>query len=393
MRPIAILLISLFTALCTQGQSDGKSTHGINIGEEPITSHLVVNIPGDYPNLQYAVDALAGVRTGQGVRIILRIESGHRPATGLSVRDGDYSHFHIEAHDAIVTVSSDFSGAFILGENAVMPVLACLVDMDHQGGDGYSARSNSRGRVMRGCGVINAGSRGLYLTEASSVTANRSNFSGANSRTLWVTRGSTAHVQGSNLSDGLKGGRGPASAVSARRASVIDAQNANISNANGNAVSCDRASRINLQDANISGATGVALFSTRGSIISAGDSNLSDASSNAVRATEGAVVSVEGATIHNAGAHGIFASAGATVSASNAEITNSGSNGVLSTGGAVVTLTGATVTGSGADDLRIRQGGTIIASDTRTSNGTPSLTDTNATEFSKPGPDGIIYGP
>ncbi len=393
-RTRVFLFLTLFLGtLCAAADPAEETGNPLDIGDSPLGSDLTVDIPSDFATLQTAIDELATVRVGQSVRIILRIESGHRPASGVVVKDGNYSHFYIEAADRPVIVASDFSGDFVRGENAVMPTLACLVDMDDKGGDGYSARRNSRGQVLRGCGVINAGSRGLYANETSFVGANRSNFSGANNRTLWVTRGSTVHAQGADLSNGIKGESGPASAVSARRASVIDAQGADISNANANAVSCDRASRMNLQDATITGAAGVAILAVRGSIVAAGRADLSGASGNAIRVFASGTVSAEHAVIDGAGSMGVFASDGGNVSANNAEITNSGSDGVRSTGGAVVAVVGATVTGSGGHDLRVEQGGTISAPDTVTSDGAPSLANTNVSEFSQPGPYGIIYGP
>lgn len=202
---------------------------------------FTVNIPSDYDTIQEAVDHLSSRVVGQRVTITLNIESGHTlmpNSTGnvLLVQNGDYGRFRIESEDATVPIDSTVTGDVLKAVNARMPVLACSIDADGNGADGYSLNHGSTGYIpqSQGYGVINAGARGLYVNEACVVSARGCNFSGSIGTGIWVTRGSVANAEGGNFSNcgdgeddnlGRRGG-------DIRHGSVANVDSANFSSAN-----------------------------------------------------------------------------------------------------------------------------------------------------------------
>src|SRR5690606_26451065 len=127
----------------------------------PLEADLTVNIPSDFPTLQAAIDKLSGRPVKQGVQIILSIESGHALTAGLSVENGDYSHFVIRSVDAEVPLQAGFAGMVISGSNAAMPVLDCLIDAAAQtSGGGVKVDNASRMHITAGAGIKNVWGNG-----------------------------------------------------------------------------------------------------------------------------------------------------------------------------------------------------------------------------------------
>src|SRR5690625_1807571 len=93
---------------------------------------IQLRIPTDFPTLQAAIDTYSRLPMRQGARVELLIESGHELTSGLLVEHGDYSRFVISAEAAEVTLATGFAGTIILGRNAAMPTLNCLIDAQNQ---------------------------------------------------------------------------------------------------------------------------------------------------------------------------------------------------------------------------------------------------------------------
>ena len=160
-------------------------------------------IPTNYPTLQDAIDFLHP--RSYGKKIILRIKSGHKLVGGVSVADGDFRNFYItSAGNALVELDPAFPLTDVFEAiNAYMPTLACAIDAHGRGMQGYSLNAGSQGYIAFGPvgnGVRNAGRRGLYATDGSSITARNCNFSGAQGAGAWITRGSHCNLESGNFS-------------------------------------------------------------------------------------------------------------------------------------------------------------------------------------------------
>jgi hypothetical protein len=80
-----------------------------------------VQIPTDVATLQGAIDALG--ETVEGDAIVLNIETGHAPTTGVSVSYGNYSGYQITSTDATVSVAA-FTGDLVKAVDAQAPRLS-----------------------------------------------------------------------------------------------------------------------------------------------------------------------------------------------------------------------------------------------------------------------------
>lgn len=110
-----------------------------------ITSDQTYNIPTDYATLQAAVDDLSQHRVKQGAILTLNIESGHALTAGLSLTNGDYSHFRIVSEDDIVPVDAGFGSEHIISlrKSCTGPSLFCCIDAGGNGDDGIFIVENS----------------------------------------------------------------------------------------------------------------------------------------------------------------------------------------------------------------------------------------------------------
>ena len=99
------------------------------------------NIPGDFTDLQEAINHLSNRNASANKYIILNIQSGYRISSGVKVQHGDYSRFYIQSEDSIVYIADDFEGVsgpdgkntitdgtVILAYHARGPVLGCIID-------------------------------------------------------------------------------------------------------------------------------------------------------------------------------------------------------------------------------------------------------------------------
>jgi hypothetical protein len=132
-------------------------------------------IPGDYPGLQAAVDAV-----GQNAQVTLSIQSGHALTAPLTLANGDWSGIAIQCEDPVVPLEVGFSGTVIEGANAAMPSLDCLIDAANQvDGNGVVVNSASRMHIAPGAGVKNVYGTGLLARGASNVSATETVWTGA----------------------------------------------------------------------------------------------------------------------------------------------------------------------------------------------------------------------
>ena len=324
----------------------------------------VVRVPSDAPTLQAAFDSINPAFVERGATVEIRIDAGHRPASGVRLADADYSMVRITSVDPVVTVSTSFTGDFIRVDRGGAPTLACLVDMIDRGGEGYML-VGSVGHVEAGCGIRNAGARGLYVGNTSTCDADGAIFTGSNNRNVWVTRGSTLNAENGDFSAN-KGGE---NAVYVSRRSRANIEDANVTSAFLNGVVSTR-SDVNATRVNVSGAGGIGLLAERGGTLQAQDATVADCGSHGAVAYNASILLVKGATV-----------------------TNSGDAGVRAFAGGRIDCTEATVTGSRLRDLLVERGSIISAwgTTTTTGTGTPAVADVNVSALNAISSNGIIF--
>ncbi len=358
-------------------------------------------IPTDFATLQAAVDELSTLIVREGHRFILNIETGHAITDGILVANGDYGHFRVTSTDATVKLAGSFpsSSSIIRGDNARLPVLACLFDCETVSIDqGYLVNEGSVGRVESGAGVKNLVEAddtraGMKVTRASTCFATASVFTGC-TRNAWCTSASQLEIPDGVLTGALKLG------LFVSRGSICQATGADVSNAgeDGMRVHASQvtARALTANDCTLTGvvALGPAVIDLRDQ--SGSDTTINDAGTNGISAAQGAVVNAIGADIARAGAIGIKASNHAVITAQGATIITSTTFGAEASHGASINLNAATVTGSVTDDLRVLNGGRIYAQGstvTSTSGGSgknPDVADCNVGAFNEVTASGYI---
>lgn len=357
-----------------------------NTMDKLIDKEITVHIPSDYATLQEAIDELSNKFISQKVLINLNIESGHKPSCGIVLLNRDCANFRITSEDTVVTVASDFEGDFIRGENSRLPILACLIDMNDLGEDGYHVSKNSNGRVEVGCGIRNAGGRGLYVNEGSSVEARGSIFTGCNNRNVWVSRASNLSAEVSNFSAN-KGGE---NAVYISRTSNANILESDVSNAFLNGIALVR-SKANVQGCDVSGAGGTGIIAQRGSDVAGEYVNATDCNRGIVIET-GSRGALRGADTSRAKEMGILIAHGSYGNLQEVISNDCGTYGVRVENGSNANLRESTTRNNGTMDIAVLLGSTINAYLSKTTRGTPNVSDTNVKMFNVPSNrDGIIY--
>lgn len=369
---------------------------------------LQIKIPTDFDTIQSAIQHYTLKNNGLNTTIEILLESGYIINEGLVFSDGDYSKFNITSEDDIVIANVE--GHLFESNRSVMPQISCLIDMQHKGLIGIRAIKNSRGSVNSGCGVINAGSNGIVVSEGSQYHLFGANFSGAKDRCLWVSNGSVAEAELCNFSN--SGGR----SVYVSRGSKANIHGSNVKNSGETAVYAIR-SEINAQETNVSNAKNYGYYSGSGSTIicndsfcnNTGNSGIYSGGSSRVSASRIEIKDSDGLGIECVGASvvdvgvcsilacngGIKADYGSTVNARGSNILDTIGVGVLSSNGSHVTITLSNVKNSTVSDLNVSLGGFIYGYSVKTTNSVSSgisLDNTNIQELSQIHARGIIWG-
>jgi hypothetical protein len=420
---------------------------------ERLYDGVQVKVPSDYPTLQDAINDLSSrYSPKQGELIEILIESGHELTHGLLVSNGDFRHFIISSEDAEVPLAEGFVGvtaestqpnSCIVGSNASMPTLNCLINANDRCNAGYYAAENSLGYVNADCGVIYAGTLGLYAS-GSIVFAPRSNFSYGNNGNR-ITAASKAHLEGANLSNarGLlispadtycldvsrgsvvyamtqsgrtadcsnSAGRGLSVRRSWVAASGVDCSNAALdgiraelgshivvtsgvsTGCGGDGVACYTGSTIAAQDVVANNCTGRGFFANSGANIDA-DNTIADNCLVGYKADKGSSINASDGSCDGSSS-GVQAFNGSTVNFQSGSAIGCTNNGVEAIFKGDINLGQATITGSGGNDIRISRGSMISANNCTTTNGAgnPNALDCNVASFNTPsGSDGIIWG-
>lgn len=162
----------------------------LSVGDGSLRTDLIkpnvtetVRVPSQYATLQQAISYLLSGRInviGYSAEII--IDSGHSPASGISLTQEDASCITLKSDDAVVTLSPLYpvTKNFIeVTAGGKAPKLGCLVDANARCNNGYLVDNASWGYVLAGCGVINTLGSGLVVRYASTCYANSTKFTGA----------------------------------------------------------------------------------------------------------------------------------------------------------------------------------------------------------------------
>ena len=285
---------------------------------------ITYNIPSDFPTLQDAIDQLSLHKILNNQMVILNIESGHKLESGFKIIGGDYSRVKITSEDDTVYLSSDWSGysesemldsvrddrddVLIIGQNTVMPVLDCLIDMEGSGGNGYYLVSNGRFYITPGSGVINAGWNGIE-TRNSVGWMRHSVWDGAKNCGMRIQQASHIGAHGATANN-CESQAGDA-AVFASRTSILNVHSGEAKNSGGNAVKVHR-SFINFQDGDCSSAADKGIMATRGGWIYAAWANASNCEVGGFAYFSG-TLNAPGINVSNSNTHGLLAENGGRI--------------------------------------------------------------------------------
>jgi hypothetical protein len=317
-----------------------------------VNSNVTVQIPTDAATLQTAVDCLAP--NNPQVIITLNIASGHQPASGITVSNGDYSQFRITSTDAVVTLAATFgiTQNFIYGSNAELPVLACLVDADSKANYGYAAIGASLGYVESGCGVKNVWGDGCRAYGSAVIYAQSTIWTGcAQNNTTGsgiISWGGFIYARYADVSNSMYYGaqaahggilvmdNGTANNCFRYNLRASDAGWLSADTVTANYAGCDPSSNLPYASAN---AAGYGLYAFNGCWIAARDASAINAKSTGILATNASNIHARGATLTGAGEYGVQASTGSKVDATETTVSNAKLNGYWATGASSINAT------------------------------------------------------
>lgn len=324
------------------------------IKEETIT----YQIPSDYATLQAAVDALSPL--GPTDRANLNIESGHQPASGISVVNGNYSGFRITSTDAEVTLSGSFgtSGIFIRAINAQAPVLACIVNANSQLGTGYRVENNSTGYIEAGCGIKNVWGSGLLAFKACTVYAEDTIWTGCainnatgSGITAWA---SVVYAARSDVSDsGYYGAQSAHGGILNFQLGKADrAFRYGVRATDGAYIAADACEANNCGDATSPQGTGLGIYAFNGSRIAARDAKADGCLSHGVLASGTSDIHVRGGSFINCGNYGMQAVNGSSIDAVSTNVSGAGLAGYYAVNASLLSCSNSTANncGTGAND-------------------------------------------
>lgn len=358
---------------------------------------LTVKIPSDYATLQGAIVSLMDYKMGVGEIIDLVIESGHQPLTGISVKNGDYSHFRVSSEDAEVMLHSDFgvTNHFISAEYASAPILNCLVNGNNGSAYAcYQIHNNSRGFVTEGSGGKYFWGDGLAVRYGSSVYAEGSIFTnnavnGTTSSNIH-SLSSFVHADNSVATDsgyygvqatsggflGFRGGdasRAHTLGMRARDEGRIDAEGGKANDCGGTGLRLFFNGDINFRQGEANNCE-EGVVATHGSRITANDATFNNSRGVGVLLDMVSSGILTGAVINDSGLRGLEIIAGSTATASTVEIKRSKSIGVRVHRSSILNAMLANISESSQNGVSIESGSLANLSEaTIVDNGTSGI--------------------
>ena len=317
-----------------------------------------LRVPSRFATLQEAIDGTIHYQVTQGAAIDLLIESGHRPASGIIVEDGDYGQYRISAEDADVPLDENWQSTtgFLTARRARAPTLNCLIDMSPIGSaavtneetNGYFCDHASTGFVTEGSGVKNCpGRRGIGAFRGSSISAEGAIATGCAHWAIVASRDSHISAIGADASDSLRG-------FYAARVSTITA-NESTANSCGQGYIARRGSTLFCPDSQANDCVGPTDSGEPGALIAAAGARIVGGNVTAQNCDNGAHASGMGEILcfsfdfTGANYHVLYAQDGSKVSATGGVAPNSGSELTGSLGGVIEAFSASTVDAGGVD--------------------------------------------
>lgn len=377
-------------------------SHDDYVSIQDIDITVTVGDSGDFNTINEAIAYLTTKRMkhlATSIKAEIKLLSGFIMNEQIYVNGENLGWITITAEDSVVIINREsitqtygslatpgygsvvIGGAFVGINNAILPVINVLFEMNETGNaqytNGFFVANGAQLTILPGCGCRNAGQQGIYVIQGGRVIANGADVSYAKGNAISCFRG--AYVN-------FAGGDG--------------------SHAGGHGVHLGSGCHANCANADFSNSGNYGLWILSASVICFRNGKLSNCTRGII-ADHCSLVDADGATIDNSTQSGVTCSY-ATVSVVNASIQNSGTDGINCAGGTVY-ATGATITGSGdkgifavygarvvarqanaqkgettsSDDIRVLEGSIIVAN--RATGGT-SQTINTITE------NGIIFG-
>jgi len=205
---------------------------GSVIGPQEFALTVTVGTGGDFPTINKALEELSRkypVYKLNGFTVEVKLLAGYVMNEYVRVRGVDLSWITITGEDAETTVVRsvipEHRGAFRADLGGFLPRIGQLFNMDSSGvgtnRHGIYCLNNSRGIVLSGFGVKNAGGSGLIASNNSSILADAAIFSNAGSVGVYALNASQISANGANASGAISNG------VVAQYSSSISAYGAN----------------------------------------------------------------------------------------------------------------------------------------------------------------------
>lgn len=366
---------------------------------------ITVRVPSDYPTIQEAVDAASRNIPTANVKIIVLIEKGHRPKSGVLVENRDLSFIEIasEEDNKEIFLDPSFSGRFVDSFNSLAPILNAYVHGNGSAVERIYSLISSVGWVMSGAGGEETTGRPLYVNSGR-VYAGESiwrrygdsiYFSAGSSGqlgnatiedvsviangALTVSRGSAVEAQGIKIKRCVY-------PIEVKRAgSSLNAHNSIIEDCYARVARITRGGLMSLTGATITGiqSNGIEVYGGRLEMGEGTQIRSSTGNGYGVHVNSASSVSAAGATISGFGT-GAYIEGSANVDLAAITIENNSNVGIFAYRGAIVNASTATVRNNG-QDARVSQGGQIVlvGATTTTSStvGVPNVADTNVNGF------------
>lgn len=328
-----------------------------------VSDVLIVSVPTDYSTVQDAINAESTKIASQQGFVEIVIEDGHRPESGIVVENGDFSHFLIVSeNDATVVLDDEFPNDedFIQGNYAVMPVVACTIDMNNRGRHGVHANQESKAFVAEGFGVNNSRGYAYEVMRRSSMIANETTVDGnlgEFDRHVHVSHASILSMRGGQVRNFANIG------LYASHGSIINFRNGVVENETQSAsdgILANQGARIAAFQSSVSNCGRNAYRARHGSVISCPEAQVSDISESAFHAMHNSSIACDQATVENA-ERGVWASECSTVDANEIQISDTAIDGVFATRGSTINCESAVIENVGEHGLFANRGSTISA--------------------------------
>lgn len=342
-------------------------SHDDYVSIQDIDITVTVGDSGDFNTINEAIAYLTTKRMkhlATSIKAEIKLLSGFIMNEQIYVNGENLGWITITAEDSVVIINREsitqtygslatpgygsvvIGGAFVGINNAILPVINVLFEMNETGNaqytNGFFVANGAQLTILPGCGCRN-GQQGIYVIQGGRVIANGADVSYAKGNAISCFRG--AYVN-------FAGGDG--------------------SHAGGHGVYLDNGCHANCASADFSNSGNYGLWISSASVICFRNGKLSNCT-HGIIADHCSLVDADGATIDNSTQRGVTCSY-ATISVVNASIQNSGTDGINCAGGTVY-ATGATITGSGGKGIFAVYGARVVARQANAQKGETTSSD------------------